>query len=136
MGHNLRMFGSPNGTKNIGPVNMGGGPNLVERSLFSSNSPTLPFASWSTPGNGSPALSTSDYYLTNGIYWPLPYDLDTMGSEGAAIKAREGKRYVWLIMTDHGESAEMFAGGSDLMVGYSNDPQIWPDPTSLRILRT
>jgi hypothetical protein len=135
MGMNLQLSASANGTRNIGPVNMGGGPNLVERSLFSSSAPTLPYSQWYVPGNGSPALSTSDYYLTNGIYWPLPYDLDTMGSDGATIKAREGKRYVWLIMTDHGESAEIFAGGSDLMIGYSNDPQIWPDPTSLRILR-
>lgn len=135
MGINLRLSSSASGTRNLGPVNMGGGPNLVERSLFASNTPSLPYSQWYVPGNGSPALSTSDYYLTNGIYWQRPYDLDTMGSDGATIKAREGKRYVWFVMTDHGESAEIFAGGSDLMVGYSNDPQVFPDPSTLKILR-
>lgn len=115
-----------------GPVNMGGGPNMLERSLFASNTPTLPYSQWYVPGNGSPALSTSDYYLTNGFYWSIPYDLDTMGADGAAIKAREGgNRYVWLICADHiGD----FSSGSDVYVAYSNDPQILPDPSTMRSL--
>lgn len=134
MGINLRISSSATGTRNLGPINMGGGPNLIERSLFASNTPTLPYSQWYVPGNGSPAISTSDYYLMNGIYWGRPYDLDTMGSDGATIKAREGKRYVWLMMADHPFVSLNFSGGSDLYVGYSNDPQIFPEPTTLKVL--
>lgn len=116
------------------PVDMGGGPNLLERSLFSSGTPMLPYASWYVPGNGSPAISTSDYYLINGLYWSRPYDLDTMGAEGAAIKAREGMRFVWMMAPDHPLGLN-FVGSGDFYVGYSNDPQIWPDPTTIRVIR-
>jgi hypothetical protein len=131
MGINLRLSSSANGTRNIGPVNMGGGSNLVERSLFASNTPTLPYSQWYVPGNGSPAISTSDYYLTNGLYWARPYDLDTMGSEGATVKAREGYRYVWLLCADH---VGDFTGSADVFVAYSNDPQVFPDPGTMRSL--
>lgn len=114
-----------------GPVDMGGGPNMLERSLFASTAPSLPFSQWYVPGNGSPALSTSDYYNMSGIMYPRPYDLDTMGAEGAAIKAREGKRYAWLIWDDHPGN---WLGGTGLMVGYSDDPQVWPDPTTMRVI--
>jgi len=118
---------------NLGPLNMGGGANLIQRSLFSTSTPTLPYASWYTPGSGSPAISTADYYLMNGIYWSRPFDLDTMGSEGATIKAREGMRYVWMMGCDHPATSN-FQGSGDFYVGYSNDPQIWPSPTTLRML--
>ena len=117
-----------------GPVNMGGGPNMIERSLFSSNTPLLPYSQWYVPGNGSPAISTSDYYLMNGIYWGRPYDLDTMGADGAAVKAREGYRYVWMLMADHPFVPSSWSGSSGLYTGYSNDPQIYPDPTTLKTL--
>jgi hypothetical protein len=131
---NIRVSASANGTRNTGPVNMGGGSNLVQRSLFSTNTPSLSYSSWYTPGTGSPAVSTSDYYLMNGIYWSRPYDLDTMGSEGATIKAREGLRYVWMMGTDHPGGIN-YQGCGDFYVGYSNDPQVWPDPSTLRMLR-
>ena len=38
-------------------VNMGGGPNMLERSLFATNTPTLPYSQWYVPGNGSPAMA-------------------------------------------------------------------------------
>lgn len=112
-------------------VNMGGGANMLERSLFSSNTPTLAYSQWYTPGNGSPAISTSDYYLMCGIMWTRPYDLDTMGSDGATIKAREGKRYVWIMWDDH---IGNWPGSTTLFAGYSDDPQVWPEPTSLRAI--
>lgn len=113
-----------------GPVNMGGGPNMLERSLFSSNTPNLSPSQWYTPGSGSPAISTSDYYLMSGMTWSRPYDLDTMGSDGAAVKAANGgNRYVWVMMTDHSGN---WPGSVDLMAGFSNDPQVWPDPTTVR----
>lgn len=114
-----------------GPVNMGGGPNMLERSVFASNTPNLAYSQWYVPGNGSPAISTSDYMLMNGFYWSRPYDLDTMGADGAAIKAREGYRYAWLICSDH---VGDFAGSQDLFVAYSNDPQVLPEPTTMRTL--
>ena len=116
-----------------GPINMGGGPYLLERSLFSTSTPTLAYSQWYVPGNGSPAISTSDYYLMQGIAWTRPYDLDAMGSPGATVKAANGNnRYVWIMMADH---AGQFAGSLDLMVGFSNDPQIWPDPAGVRMLK-
>lgn len=129
------MTSSPAGTMNIGPINMGGGPNLIQRSLFASAAPTLPYSSWYTPGAGSPAVSTSDYYWMNGIYWSRPFDLDTMGTEGAAIKAREGMRYVWMMGCDHPTVGELFQATGDFYVGYSNDPQVFPSPTTIRMLR-
>jgi len=112
---------------------MGGGANLIQRSLFATSAPTLPYSSWYTPGSGSPAISTADYYLMNGVYWSRPFDLDTMGSEGAAIKAREGMRYVWMMCGDHPATVN-FQGSGDFYVGYSNDPQVWPSPTTLRMI--
>src|SRR6185312_11361722 len=134
MGMNLKLSSSASGTRNLGPVNMGGGANLIQRSLFSTNTPSLAYSSWYMPGSGSPAVSTADYYLMNGIYWSRPFDLDTMGTEGATIKAREGMRYVWMMGCDHPSSLNFQASG-DFYVGYSNDPQVWPNPTTLRMLR-
>lgn len=130
MGLNFKYATGPNGTKNLGPINMGGGANMLERSLFSNNTPNLAYSQW-YDGNGSPAISTSDYYLMpGGIIVSKPYDLDTMGSPGATIKAREGMRYVWLIWSDHISNWP----GCDLFAAYSNDPQVWPDPTTMRAL--
>lgn len=130
----MRWSASPNGTRNTGPVNMGGGANLIQRSLFSTSTPTLPYSSWYNTGTGSPAVSTADYYHMNGIWRARPYDLDDMGSDGATIKAREGKRFVWMMCGDH-PTGITYQGGSDFFVGYSDDPQIWPDPNTLRMLR-
>lgn len=133
MAINLKLSSAAGGTRNVTPtiVNMGGGANMVERSLFASNTPALPYSQWYVPGNGSPAISASDYYLTNGIYWSFPYDLDAMGADGATVKAREGYRYVWLICADHTGD---FRGSADVFVAYSNDPQVWPDPGTMRPL--
>ena len=119
-----------------GVLNMGGGPNLIERSLFSNSTPTLPYSQWYTPqGNGSPAISTADYYNTNGFWWSIPFDLDTAGADGAAIKAREGGlRYAWVFAGDHIGSGVNFDSGNDIYIGYSNDPQTFPDPTTVKVL--
>ena len=132
MAINLRLSSSATGTRNV-IVNMGGGPNLLQRSLFSSSAPTLPYSSWYTPGSGSPAVSTSDYYQLAGNYWTRPYDLDTMGSPGATVKAREGYRYVWLLWNDH-VGVQNFADTNSLFAAYSNDPQVFPDPKTMKLL--
>ena len=126
MGINRRL-------SSTGPVNMGGGANLIQRSLFSTSTPALSHSQYYNPGVGSPAVSTADYYHMNGIWRARPYDLDEMGSEGATIKAREGKRFVWMMFGDH-PTGITYQGGGDLFVGYSDDPQIWPDPTTLRMI--
>lgn len=135
MAINLKLSSSANGTRNVTPaiVNMGGGANLIQRSVFATNSPNLSYSQYYNPGSGSPAVSMSDYYQMNGNWRSRPYDLDTMGSEGATIKAREGKRYVWMMSPDHGGLTN-FQASNDLYVGYSNDPQILPDPTTLRMI--
>lgn len=133
MGINLRLSSSASGTRNV-IVNMGGGANLVQRSLFATNTPSLPYSQWYKPGAGSPAVSTSDYHNISGLYWTRPYDLDTMGAEGATIKAREGFRYVWMMGPDHGSST-VFNDSTSLYVGYSNDPQTYPSPSTVKMLR-
>ena len=121
-------------TASSGLVGYGGGSNLVQRSLFATNAPTLPVSSWYTPGNGSPAVSTSDYYNLGGMAWSRPYDLDAMGSDGATVKAANGgNRYVWMLMTDHGSN---WPDTNDLFAGFSNDPQVWPDPTTVRAIHS
>lgn len=102
----------------------GGGPYLREYNLFSPN-PSICPARFYTPGVGNPATSTADYFQTNGLYYPRPYDLLAMGSQGAAIAAREGKRYVWVLTPDH-PSARNWLGGYAYRVGYSDDPGVMP----------
>ncbi len=134
MGSNLKLSSSGSGTRNLGPFNMGGGANLIQRSLFSTNTPTLSYSQWYTPGNGSPAISTSDYYLLAGMAWSRPYDLDAMGADGATIKAANGgNRYVWLLWSDHSGN---WPGSVDMLAGFSNDPQVWPEPTTTRVIHT
>ena len=130
MGMSLKFSASANGTRNLGPLNMGGGANLIQRSLFATDTPNIPYSQWYVPGAGSPAISAADYYAMGGFYCRRPYDLDTMGAEGAAIKAREGCRYVWMMSPDHGSNVN-FHGTCDLYVGYSNDPQVFPSAVTM-----
>lgn len=126
------MVGRFNSFLVAGPVGQGGGPLLLEANVFAPNPPIYPSAYY-IAGTGNPAVSTADYYLMNGIYWLQCYDLAAMGSDGATIQTREGNRYVWMIGPDHPNSAN-FQGSSHFRVGYSNDPQILPDPGTLRTL--
>lgn len=103
----------------------GGGTNLRQANLFSP-SPSICFTSYYTPGTGDPAVSTSDYYHTNGLYWWKFYDLATMGPEGAAVIVREGKRFAWLSSPDHPEQNNNWSDSANHMVGFSDDPGIAP----------
>ena len=76
-----------------GPFLMGGGPNLVQRSLFSTSTPTQGYGNWYNPGFGSPAVSTSDYYLMNGIWFSQPYDL-IFPPSGRCIHDRTKQVYI------------------------------------------
>ncbi len=103
----------------------GGGQYLRRANMFGPSTPIEP-ATYYTPGNRSPAVSTSDYYLIGGCYWFRCYDLLTMGATGAAIAAASG-RYVWLNSTDHFDPNFDWSDGMDaLRVGFSSDPGIPP----------
>jgi hypothetical protein len=80
------------------------------------------------PGNGAPAISTASFYNSAGMYNTRPYDLDTMGSTGAAVKASNGgKRYAWVFSADHpSNNAYSWVGGEGFYVGYSSQPWDFP----------
>src|SRR5215510_3682162 len=82
-----------------GASSNGGGPHTRQLDVFSPQ-PAVDPSLYYVPGTGAPAVSTSDYYHQNGLYWWRPYDLTGMGPEGRAVAAREGKRYVWLASPD------------------------------------
>lgn len=82
------------------------------------------------PGNGTPAISTATYYNMAGLYNFRPYDLDTMGASGAAVKAANGgRRYVWVTSPDHPIFGYAIRGGTGFFAGYSFQP--WDFPTKL-----
>ena len=57
-----------------------------------------------------------------------PYDLDTMGAPGAAVKAANaGNRYVWIISVDHADGgAKSHRDSFSFYIGFSSDPGIPP----------
>jgi hypothetical protein len=105
---------------------------LVQQNVFG-----LTGTAWSTPGTyylpgtGNPAVSTSDYYHTDGVYWLRSYDLTSAdcGSTGVSIAASKG-RYAWLMGPDHSDDNYSWQDGIDLMIGYSNDPGVLPSVVS------
>ncbi len=111
------------------PASGGGSSGLKAENVFGVSS-SVSTADYYTPGTGLPAISTADYYMLDGVYMMRPYDLDTMGSAGATVKAAQGgNRYVWLVSPDHPTLSSPFgwADGQDFRMGFSNDPGIPPD---------
>lgn len=125
MGINRRLSSSAGGT-----TGYGGGSNLLEEGVFSP-SPRIDPSLYYVPGTGNPAVSTADYYLQNGLYPLEPFDLRTSGAEGAAVEAREGFRYLFVLGPDHPNGTN-FQGSSSFRTAYSSDPQILPSPTTMR----
>lgn len=122
---NIKLSSSPSGTRNISfnPVVA-----ATESHVFAMD-PSDP-TQYHVPGNGSPAVSTSQYYLSSGMYNFRPYDLDQMGSAGAAVKAANGgKRYVWVCSADHPSLGYAWRGGDDFLVGFSR--QWWDFPKKM-----
>lgn len=118
------------------PGLQGGGQYLRRANMLSSEVPLEPYNYYNPPGNGAPAVSTCDYYLSDGLYWFRPYDLLTMGTPGATIAAARGARYVWLASCDHIDQNINWSDGTDpVRVGFSNDPGI-PPPTLTRGIET
>jgi len=122
MGMNLKLSSSPNGTRNIAfnPVVV-----ASEAHVFGMD-PSDP-TQYLVPGNGSPAVSTVGFYNASGLYNWRCYDLDQMGSEGAAIKAAQGgRRYAWVGGGDHPTNMFGWRGGDGTYVGYSFQPWDFP----------
>ncbi len=107
--------------------NQGGGSNLLVSNVFGVPNSVDP-TDYYTPGIATQAVSTADWYHIDGIYsgW-RPYDLNTMGTDGATISAAKG-RYFWSMTPDHpiGGNVSWF-GAQDFFHGFSTDPAIPPD---------
>ena len=126
MGINLKLSSSPNGTRNVSfnPVIV-----ATEAHVFGMD-PSDP-TQYLVPGNGAPAVSTSGFYNSLGLYNFRPYDLDQMGSVGAAVKAANGgRRYAWVHSADHPNFGYGWRGGTCLRIGYSFQPWDFPRKTS------
>lgn len=123
MAINLKLSSSANGTRNVSfnPVIVS-----TETNIFGMDRSTP--TNYLVPGNGNPAVSTSAYYQTFGLYNFRPYDLLQWGSTGtAAMAANGGKRYVWCCSGDHpSDGAYGFIGGEGFYVGFSDQPGVFP----------
>lgn len=110
-------------------------PNLREQNVFG-----LKGAAWQdtanyyTPGTGSPAVSTADYFH-GGTYWLRPYDLlnPDCGSAGSSIAAAKG-RYVWFSNPDHADGIN-WADTNGIFMGFSNDPGVLPSRMMITFYR-
>lgn len=129
MGNNLRLSSSASGTKNIG---QGGGANLRMANVFA------PAYSQSISARtvAKPAKSTADYYHADGLSGLRPYDLNAMGSWGQAIATAKGYRYVWLFAANHIENNYWGCDAAAVYAGFSNDPGVLPDPSTVRAILT
>jgi hypothetical protein len=122
------LFGAFNGL-------IGGGQYLMRANLQGPTTAPDPSIYYNpAPGVGDPAISTADYYLSNGCYWFRCYDLDTMGTPGATVKAaNNGNRYVWLNSADHPNTSQSWQDSWSFGVGFSNDPGVPPDKFNIII---
>ncbi len=103
----------------------GGGPNLRAANIYGVPNSVTP-ASYYTPGIATQAVSTADFYGSDGFYWPRPYKISTMGAEGAAAAALYGN-YFWPMTPDHAiGSLGNWKDGQDFKFGFSNDPGVMP----------
>lgn len=79
------------------------------------------------PGNGAPAVSTSAFYNSAGLYNFRSYSLDDFGAIGAAAKAANGGRpYVFICSADHPVFGYAWRGGTAFKIGYSFQPWDFP----------
>lgn len=120
MGINIRLSSSSN-------LGVGGGSNLRQQNVFGlTGAAWQDTANYYVPGTGNPAVSTDDYYHSNGVYGMRPYDLLEFGTAGEAIAADRG-RYAWIFAPDHGNGVGAVWNGSfDFRIGFSDDPGILP----------
>jgi hypothetical protein len=105
----------------------GGGSNLVYRNLRSSAFGDFP--SYNTTDR--PARSSADWLHMDGLLLCYPYDLTAMGTWGTNISTAKGFRYVWFIAPDHDSEYAWGLDAEMIYRGFSNDPTILPDPSTL-----
>ena len=103
--------------------------------VFSAGTTALDPKDYYTPGNESPAVSTADYYHMHACQFLRPYDLDAMGSAGAAVKAANGNnRYVWFMAAEHPEGGTgIWRDSMGFKIGFSNDPGVLP-PVAIDVI--
>ena len=110
-------------------------PKLQISGVFSAGTTALDPKDYYTPGNESPAVSTADYYHMHACQFLRPYDLDAMGSAGAAVKAANGNnRYVWFMAAEHpGGGGGIWRDSMGFKIGFSDDPGVLP-PVAIEII--
>jgi hypothetical protein len=108
-----------------GSIGVGGGANLRQSNVFGVPNTVDP-SQYYRPGLTSQAISTADWYYSDGFYWPRPFDLSGNGTEGATLTS-QGKRYFWPITADHPTgSPGNWSDGQEFWGGFSGDPQTLP----------
>jgi len=134
MGMNLRLSASANGILNI-TSGQGGGANLIFANAFS----PVSGQAVSTRTVTKPASSTADYFHMDGLADFRVWDLLNWGAPGAAIASAKGFRYVVFLACDHpstgsGQEAGWAYDGTHVYAGFTNDPHVLPDPSTLRAI--
>ncbi len=109
------------------PEGEGSSLNLMAHDVFSPQTPLDPSVYY-TSGSGEPAISTADYYGSDGIFWMRCYDLLTFGAVGIALAASRG-RYYWLFSADHPQRNFGWTDASNFQAGFSDDPETLPYDT-------
>lgn len=135
MGMNLRLSSSASGTRNVAATGFGGGQYLIYANAFS----PADGQAVSTRTIDRPASSTADHYHLDGLTDTRAWDLLNWGSPGAAIASAKGYRYVWFMSFDHASTGSGAEGGwgydgTQIYAGFSNDPHVLPDPSTLRAI--
>lgn len=133
MGMNLRLSASANGTRNVVSGIEGGGQYLLQRDVFS----PLFRSAVSARTDDIPASSTAEYYGLDGVYPFTPQDMSQWGAFGASLISSTGYRYVCIMGCDHPQSNSGEEGGwgrdaQSIYAGFTNDPAILPDPSTMR----
>lgn len=128
-----RLWASPTGTKNVPVTVQGGGAYLLQRDVFS----PVYLSSVSSRTDSMPASSTAEYYGMDGLYPMTPQDMSQWGSFGAGLISTYGYRYACIIGCDHPQTNSGDEGGwgrdaQSVYVGFTNDPGIPPDPSTMR----
>lgn len=106
----------------------GGGPKLQIANIYGASQAIRQNpAQYYVPGVSAQAISTSDWYHLDGVYWFRPYDIlnTDCGSTGATIAASKG-RYFWVASVDHPDPLNSWTDGRDFRAGFSSDPGIPP----------
>ncbi len=116
-----------------GGTGNGGGANLRQANVYGVPNSVSP-SSYYTPGIASQAISTVDYYNTDGFYSIRPFDLTQFGTLGTSIAAQNG-RYYWPMTPDHPTSgAGNWYDGQDFRATFGTDPQVLPPAINTQVM--